>query len=154
MHSITLATVVAAATTGVVMAAPNAPVTSAFTYQGELKQAGVAFDGTANFTFRLYDAAVGGNQVGPELTAPGLAVEEGRLTVDLDFGGVFDGTALYLEIDVDGVTLTPRQPLMAAPFAAFALAGNEGPQGEAGPEGPQGIAGPEGPQAVPERQGQ
>jgi hypothetical protein len=53
-----------------------------------------------------------------------VPVTEGIFTAELDFGAVFDGTALYLEIGVrpDGsadpyTTLSPRQSLTAAPFA-------------------------------------
>lgn len=128
-----------------------APVSTSFTYQGELRQADTPFSGNVDVTFRLFDAASGGAQVGAALGVPALAVADGRFTVDLDFGVVFDGQARWLEIEVDGTTLTPRQPLNAAPYALYALEGNEGPQGPegpvgpVGPEGPQGTAGPAGP---------
>jgi hypothetical protein len=75
-------------------------------------------------------------------------------SVNLDFGeGTFDGTPRWLETEVragasveEYTTLTPRQPLLASPYALFALSGNEGPQGDVGPQGPQGDVGPQGPQ--------
>jgi hypothetical protein len=140
-HSI-LAGAAALAASTVVLAAP---VGTSFTYQGELSQAGSPFTGNVTVAFRLFDGAAGGAQIGSTLTVPGLAVADGRFTVDLDFGVAFDGQARWLEIVVDGTTLTPRQPLNAAPYALFALDGNEGPQGPVGPAGADGPAGPAGP---------
>lgn len=146
----------------------SASVGTAFTYQGQLKQGGTAFDGAVDMKFRLYSSAVGDNQVGAELVAPGVNVSEGVFTIDLNFGNMFVGEARWLEIEVDGVTLSPRQPLMPTPYALFALNGNEGPAGPegpqgpagpqgdagpAGPQGPQGPAGPEGPQGPQGNQG-
>jgi hypothetical protein len=112
-----------------VIAAPAAlraqtPVGTAFTYQGQLRQAGEPFDGTADFEFTLWDAAVGGTQLaGPEFES-GVEVVNGLFTVTtLDFGeGVFAGAARWLEIAVNGTTLSPRQELTPAP-CALALPG-------------------------------
>lgn len=133
----------AALAVSVTLTAPaTADVGTGFTYQGELRQAGEPFSGTANLAFRLYDAPFGGTQVGGTLFNAGLAINGGRFTVDLDFGDVFTGQELFLEIEVDATPLAPRQPLMATPYALFALNGNEGPEG---PQGPTGEAGPGGP---------
>lgn len=144
---------------GVAAPLAAAPVSSGFTYQGRLAQAGSAFSGAADFRFRLYDAAAAGTQIGAELTAGNVTLNDGLLQVDLDFGPTaFDGQARWIEIDVaapagsgNWVTLSPRQPLMAAPYAQFAVSGNEGPvgpEGPAGPAGPEGPEGPEGPQGI------
>ncbi len=139
------------ATLAVVAAAQ--PVGTAFTYSGELTQNGSPVNGNADFLFTLYDAPVGGNQIGVTQSLPNRALAGGRFTVDLDFGaGAFVGQGRWLEIAVRApagsgsyFTLSPRQPISPAPYALFALAGNEGPQGPAGPQGPQGPAGPQGP---------
>lgn len=138
-----------------------APVTSAFTYQGEFTNAGALVNGTADLRFRLYDAAAGGLQVGATLGATNVSVQNGRFAVDLDFGiGSFNtGQARWLEIEVrtpagaGGYTLlTGRQAVRPTPFALYALSGNPGPTGPvgpagpAGPQGPQGATGPAGPQ--------
>jgi len=50
-------------------------------------------------------------------------VANGLFTAPLDFGaGAFDGDARWLQIGVEGNTLTPRQKLTATPYALFALA--------------------------------
>jgi len=77
-----------------IAASPSAgqtPVGDAFTYQGELQQAGEPFTGNANLTFRLYDSATGGSQIGSDVLFILHPIEDGRFTVDLDFGAVFDG---------------------------------------------------------------
>ena len=103
-----------------------APVGTAFTYQGKLIDGGAPANGTYDFTFALYDALSGGAQVGSTVTRNGVTVTEGLFTVQLDFGAVFDGTALYLEIGVRPgsggayTTLAPRQALTATPYARYA----------------------------------
>ena len=47
----------------VVFAAIAAAQTSAISYQGDLKQSGVAAQGTYEMQFRLFDAVTGGSQV-------------------------------------------------------------------------------------------
>ncbi len=73
----------------------QSPLGTSFTYQGELKQSCTAVNGTADFRFDLWDAASGGNQVAT-WTVPGVSVSEGILTVQLDFGDVFNGDARWL----------------------------------------------------------
>jgi hypothetical protein len=128
------------------------PAGSAFTYQGELRAAGTPVNATADLVFRLYDASAGGNQIGSSISLNNQSIAQGRFTAHLDFGAAaFGPLARFLEIDVRSpagsgafVTLSPRQQIRPAPVAAFALAGNEGPQGPAGLQGPQGPAGPTG----------
>lgn len=121
------------------------PVGGAFTYQGRLMQLDEPFTGTAEVSFQLFDAAVGGTPIGDLLHSEALAVEEGLFIVDLDFGPeAFDGGERYLEVTVDGFVMSPRQRIAAAPYALFALNGTPGPQGEAGPQGAMGPIGPAG----------
>ena len=108
------------------------PLTTAFTYQGELANAGTPATGTYDIRYRLYDAATGGTQIGSTLCSDNLAVNAGRFGVSLDFGGVFTGQKQFLEIEVrqdagldcsdaSGYTvLAPRQELTATPNATFA----------------------------------
>jgi len=117
---------------GIVQAAPDgapllAPVGTAFTYQGYITDNGSPANGTYNFRFQLYDSASVGSQVGSTVTKNSVAVSDGYFTVELDFGDVFDGTALWLAIEVQGpgdlgyTALSPRQALNAAPFALYTL---------------------------------
>ena len=106
-----------------------APLGTEFTYQGVLSDAGAPAAGVFDFRFFLYDAVAGGSQVGSVVLIEDLTVADGRITTQLDFGSVFDGTALWLEVGVrDGgltgayTVLSPRQELTAAPFAQHAKA--------------------------------
>jgi len=124
----------------------NAPLQAeTITYQGRLMNSGMVYNGLADLEFRLYDQLAGGNPVGSLQSLPAWPVEEGLFQVELDLGAVYDGSPLYLEVRVDGVTLDPRQRINAAPVALFALDGNPGPQGIPGPSGPLGPVGPTGP---------
>jgi hypothetical protein len=109
------------------VASVAAPLGTEFTYQGVFTDAGTPASGVFDFRFILYDAEVGGSQVGSIVTVDDLAVSDGRVSAQLDFGPVFDGTALWLEVAVrDGASagayavLSPRQELTAAPFAQHA----------------------------------
>lgn len=133
-----------------------ATVGTGFTYQGELKSQDAAVNGNCDFQFSLWAAASGGSQIGSTQSVSSLAVDNGRFTALVNDGSefgqnAFDGQARWLQLAVrcpsgsgSFTTLTPRQALSAVPYALFALAGNEGPQGEQGPRGatgPQGAAG-------------
>lgn len=113
------------------MAFAGGPVGTTFTYQGQLNQAGESVSGEVDLLFRLYDGPSGFNQIGATLFYEDFTVNEGVFTIDLDFGeGVFTGEPRWLEINIDGTTLNPRQPIMPAPYAIYAAGGNEGPPGD------------------------
>ncbi len=111
---------------------PNTPVTSpgtTFTYQGRLFDGGSPADGVYDFRFTLYDAETEGEPVGEPVVVEDQEVTDGYFTMALDFGPVFDGRALWLEVEVRPGTSTgpysallPRQPLTAAPYAQYAAA--------------------------------
>jgi hypothetical protein len=109
----------------------DAPVGSAFTYQGQLEETSGPVTGTCDFQFSLCDAPNSG--CSSPLTQTGITVSEGLFTVQLDFGvNAFNGNARWLEIAVrcpagsgSYTTLSPSQPLSPAPYASYALsAGN------------------------------
>jgi hypothetical protein len=111
----------------------QAPVTQAVSYQGHLEKNNAAYDGAADFKFRLFDSEAAGSQVGGDLNFVGVTVDDGIFNATLDFGaGAFAGQARWLEIaaktsgDVDFITLTPRQPIRPAPYAVYALASPSG----------------------------
>src|SRR5439155_1588244 len=137
-----------------------APVSSAFTYQGQLsvKGSGNQSVKSADIRFSLFDAAAGGTQIGTTNELSFGRLPGGRFTATLDFGaGVFNGDARWLEISVrtpagsgSYKTLTPRQALNAAPYALHAMtpAGRKGDKGDTGAKGAKGDQGNKGEQGL------
>jgi hypothetical protein len=89
-----------------------------FTYQGTLAESGAPADGSFDLSFLLFDALSGGSQVGSTIDMNGVPVANGLLTVELDFeASAFDNTGRWLEIVVEGTTLSPRQAITRAPYS-------------------------------------
>jgi hypothetical protein len=82
-------------------AATAAPVGTAFTYQGSLRDGSVPAEGSFDLEFTLYDDAAGGSPVVPAVVVEDVAVELGLFTVPLDFGAAaFRGDARWLAVGV------------------------------------------------------
>ncbi|MBL9119368.1 MAG: hypothetical protein JNL80_05570, partial [Phycisphaerae bacterium] len=96
----------------------------AFTYQGQLRQNGAAAAGPLDVVFRIYDSATDGVQVGSSVVVANFVDfdEAGRFTVEIPFASAtFNGAARWLEIEVEGVVLTPRQRINPVPYATRSL---------------------------------
>ena len=74
------------------------PLTTAFTFQGELRNTGTPVSGVYDLRFRLYDAASGGTQLGSTLCSDNVSLSSGRCTVQLDFGAQFTGQQRLVRI--------------------------------------------------------
>ena len=106
---------------------PHSAIGTAFTYQGQLKNASGPINNNCDFQFSVWDALGAGTSPGSDLAHTNVTVSNGLFTVQLDFGvNVFTGEARWLEIAVrcpassgSYVTLAPRQPLTPAPYAMF-----------------------------------
>jgi hypothetical protein len=91
---------------------------TSFTYQGELRQAGVLVDGLYDFEFSLWDSLSGGTQLGADFLITDVPITNGVFAVELDFGAeAFDNSARWLQVVVEGTALSPRQPITRAPYA-------------------------------------
>jgi hypothetical protein len=117
---------------------------SAFTYQGALKNGAQPASGPHDLRFSLFTAASGGVQVGTTQCVDNVTVVDGVFTATIDFGQQFATTAArFLQVDVradTGLTcttatgftpLSQRQALTATPLAnhaksAFALDAADG----------------------------
>jgi len=103
----------------------GAPLSTAITYQSQLKDNGVPVSGSCDFQFSLWTAQGGGSQIGGTVSALSVTVVNGLFEAQIDFGAAsFPGDARWLQVAVHcptGVggftTLAPREPLTAAPYA-------------------------------------
>src|SRR5512134_935863 len=103
------------------------PEGSAFTYQGRLTDGGSPATGPYDLRVTLFDAAVGGAEVGTTSTLEDVSVTDGLFTVALDFGApAFVGSARWLAVEARPgasvgafTSVGPRQRLTPAPSAIF-----------------------------------
>lgn len=99
---------------------------SAFTYQGRLLDGTNPANGVYDFSFILFDDDSGGFPIRNALKT--LTVTNGLFITEVDFQDptLFDGSALWMQIDVrvSGETeythLSPRQKINPVPYATFA----------------------------------
>ena len=132
-------------------------LSTAFTYQGQLKLKGAPVNGLCDFTFSLFDAVTRGTQIpcnGCPQIVQDVSVANGLFSVQLNdlnqFGATaFNGSDRWLEIttrcpagsDSDIFRLTPGDLLAPTPYAFYAAAA--GAAGDLGglqeqPAGPHG----------------
>ena len=100
-----------------------------FSYQGQLLEAGNPVTDVVAMRFSLWNAAAAGLQLGTDYSAMSVDVVEGLFTVQIDSSyfdpNGFNGDPRWLEIEVydigsGWVTLSPRQPVNATPYALYA----------------------------------
>lgn len=101
---------------------------TAFTFQGFLKDGAAAANGNYDFEFRLFTAVSGGSQTGSTITKSGIFVENGVFSASLDFGSPqFPGADRFIEIRVKTSggagfsTLSPRQQIGSSPYSVLSL---------------------------------
>ena len=93
-----------------------------FTYQGYLEDVGAAVDGPSAvpITFQLFLDPALNLPAAPAVTKAAGEIDfvNGLFSADLSFDAdAFEGDQLWLEVSVDGVDLSPRQKVTAAPFS-------------------------------------
>jgi len=132
-----------------------AAASTAFTYQGQLKQDGVPANGEFDFRFRLLRSLISEEQC-----VDNVLVVNGLFEVSLDFGSAFDNGVAY-ELDVavrpggalsdcflfpgpDYTTLSPRQPITPAPYAIHAFSAPAGHSLDAADGSPRDALGVDG----------
>ncbi|MFN2393080.1 MAG: tail fiber domain-containing protein [Pyrinomonadaceae bacterium] len=102
--------------------------TTLFTFQGKLPNEVTPVNDTLEMEFKLFDAAMGGTQIGTTNLVQVVEVKNRAFTVQLDFGGVaFSGTDRYIEISYRRNSnqpfdvVSPRQPVLSVPYAIRSL---------------------------------
>ena len=109
---------------------------TAFSYQGLLSESNSLVTGSYDFEFTAFNAATGGTQQGSIIMADAVAVSNGLFTVTLDFGAIYSGGKVWLNIMVRSnntgsyIGLSPRQDMTPAPYASYAA--NAATVGKAG----------------------
>ena len=98
---------------------------TAFLYQGRINDGANPANGSYDMTFSLYPLASGGSQVGPSLTNLATPVTNGVFSLSLDFGNVYTGGPLYLQVGArtngsSTFTNLPRQAIESTPYAVYA----------------------------------
>ncbi len=105
---------------------------TAFTYEGHLQNNGSPVNGTYDLAFSLFATAQGGTACAGPVIHSGTELSNGLFSVTLNFGaGVFTGPNDWLDFSVSPsgsntfAGWSPRQPLLATPYAMMAnSAGN------------------------------
>lgn len=108
----------------VIAAAPAAlaqGVPGSVTFTARLVDNGTPVTGNHSFSFALYDVETGGTALWNEDQA-GIPVNDGLVFVELGAltpldAAVLDGGKLFLEVAVDGVTMSPRVAILSVPYA-------------------------------------
>jgi hypothetical protein len=94
-----------------------AAVSSAFSYQGVLKEGGNPVTGNRDMTFRLYSDDACTTQVGVDIAKPGVEVTNGLFSVELEVNpDNVNGQGLWLEVEVDS-TAIGCQEILPVPYA-------------------------------------
>ncbi|MEP7075109.1 MAG: hypothetical protein ABI878_04800 [Acidobacteriota bacterium] len=102
---------------------------TSFNFQGRMNDGTSPANGVYDVQFRLYDAIVGGNQIGTIALRPNTVLVNGVFSVTLDFGATAFNTpnSIFIEIGVKPnaspnafTILGPRQQLTVVPFAVHA----------------------------------
>ncbi len=94
-----------------------------FRYQGRLLDNDALVSGNLNFSFKLYSAPTGGAALYED--AATVTVVDGLYSTIIgddtssggDLSAALKNPAVYLEIEVDGETLTPRERIVSVPYA-------------------------------------
>lgn len=104
----------------------GAAVPEILPYAGHLEEGGAPYDGNISAVFSLYDDEAAGAELWSESWSS-VPVVDGAFVLDLGASAgnplgadVLDGRVLWLEVSVNGQTLSPRTPLYAAPYAVRA----------------------------------
>ncbi len=120
--SLTLVAVLLLVTPAAAQGQPFVPDIAIFA--GTLSRSGAPLNGTVTVSAALFDAAdASATAIGAPADDVSVVVVDGVFVLELPgLLGLFDGRRAFLELTVDGETLSPRAPLGAVPWAERAAA--------------------------------
>lgn len=103
----------------------HADVPHQLSYQGRLTDSGTAVDTTVDITFRIFSSGSDGTLLWEEMHSD-VVISDGLFDVLLGSvnaigSSVFDGTARYLEVEIDGVVAGDRTALVSVAHAYRAV---------------------------------
>ena len=99
----------------------SAEVPTKFTYQGNLRQAGFLVNGTRNMVFRIYDSSAAVNPLWTSAVSS-VQISTGVFRATLEpVIADWETGSLWLELEVEGTKLTPREELTSSPYAVNSL---------------------------------
>jgi len=98
-----------------------------FRYQGRILDNDALVSGNLDFSFKLYDTPIGGTSLYED--AATITVADGLYSTMIgddttsggDLGDALNNPAVYLEIEIGGETLTPRERIVSVPYAMNGL---------------------------------
>lgn len=99
----------------------QAEVPVKFTYQGNLRQNGFLVNGSRSMVFRIYDSSTSASEL---WTSPayGVSLSTGIFRVILEPSiADWQSGGLWLELEIEGNRLAPREELTASPYAINSL---------------------------------
>jgi hypothetical protein len=105
---------------------------TAFSYQGELRVQGQAASGLYDLQLTAYAGPASTMALGAPVLIEDLSITDGLFSTSVDFGNsVFLGDPVYLQVAIrpgastgSFQTLSPRQPILATPYALKVRAGS------------------------------
>ncbi len=89
---------------------------SKITYQGQLRESGVPVSADRSMIFRIFSSSTGGSAVWTS-GAQTVTVTNGLFRTLLQPTGVSWENTLFMEVVVEGTTLSPREELTASPYS-------------------------------------
>lgn len=99
----------------------SAEVPVKFTYQGNLRQSGFLVNGQRSMVFRIYDSSTSATELWAS-PAYSVRVSTGVFSVTLEPAlSDWQSGGLWLELDVEGNRMAPREELTSAPYAINSL---------------------------------
>lgn len=92
-----------------------------FSYQGRLLDNGTPANGEFDLRFSLHSDPDHTAPSPPTVDLPAWPVVDGLVVVELNFPHAFEGRQRWLQMEVNGEMILPRQPVLTTPVAQFAL---------------------------------